>query len=86
MEVIAIDAASNYKIKVKAMTYVNENWTEYITSNALEVRGTWYCDLDYPNMKEVDDETLADFKNERLTNTDTKLTSKNGAKFMKYNF
>jgi ABC-type sugar transport system substrate-binding protein len=65
------------------MTYVNENWTEYITSNALEVRGTWYCDLDYPNMKEVDDETLADFKNERLTNTDTKLTSKNGAKFMK---
>lgn len=46
MEVIAMMLLQITKSKVKAMTYVNENWTEYITSNALEVQAL-LCDLDY---------------------------------------
>ncbi|HCN12323.1 MAG TPA: hypothetical protein DIS75_08315 [Chryseobacterium sp.] len=84
MEVTSIDAASNYKMKFKAVTYLYDGWNETIVNNGLEVRGTWYCDLDTPNLAETDNEQLADFKNERLTATDTKLVSMNGAKFYKY--
>lgn len=81
-EVISVNANENYKLTFKAVTYEN-NGSVHSQTSLLAIRGTWLCDLD--TMSEIDEGTAAeDFWLEKATQTDTNLTSKYTARFLRY--
>jgi len=82
LEVISVNANDNYKLTFKAVTYENTGVVHSQTSQ-LAIRGTWLCDLD--TMSEIDEGTEAeDFWIQRETQTNTNLTSKSTARFLRY--
>ncbi len=86
IEIESIDKSANYLIKCRALTYYESGMSEYVTNNNIAVRGTWLCELDDMGMGETEDETVADFKNERQNATNTQIKPQNGAKFVKYSY
>lgn len=82
-EVVSVTVTENYKLTIHATTYKSDG-TVLSSASDLSIRGTWLCDLDAT--KEVSDDGSEDFKNNRLTNTDTELEPCNGALFSKYSF
>lgn len=82
-EVVSVTISENYKLTIKATTFKADG-TVMSSNEALTIRGTWLCDLDAT--KEAGEDGTEDFKNERLTSTDTEFTPRSGAVFVKYLF
>ncbi len=84
LQIISIDPIDNYKLTIRIYLFANDG-SNYLSTNSLEIHGTYLCDLDI--IAEMSDEMPSvDFHWNRLTVSDTKLTPKNNAKFMKYPF
>jgi hypothetical protein len=82
MKIILVNPDDNYKFSFTASTY-ESNGTLFSGTSSAEVRGTWLYDLD--QMEELDGSTLnGDFWNERINATDTYLTPKNEASFLRF--
>jgi hypothetical protein len=79
----SIDIAQNYQLSIMAEVY-NADGTTKAQTNALVIRGTYYCDLDL--LTETPPPQERDFKIERLTTFETKFLPSNGARFAKYIF
>lgn len=82
LQILNIDDSENKKLTIRAVTY-NSDGSVYSKTNALDIRGTWLCDLD-EMLEEGGLKTEKDFWWNRLTKTDSKFTPKNGAKFYLY--
>jgi hypothetical protein len=82
MEIISINQVENYLMTIKAVTY-NTDGTVCQECSSSAIRGTWLFDLDA--MAEVDAiSNVEDFWNQRINATDTQLTPKNNATFVRY--
>ena len=84
LEILNIDDAVNKKLTIKAVTF-NADGSVYNQTNALEIRGTWNCDLD-AMIEEGYVAGQEDFWWQRINVNDTEFSPKNGAKFHKYSF
>lgn len=83
LELVSIDISKNYEATFNATNFNSDGSISNSTSNLL-VPGTALVDLDtfkiHPDIK------IGDLHWTRLTETDTNLAPKNGAKFYKYTF
>ncbi len=84
LEIISIDKNANYLLTAKITVFENDG-SAFLATNSTTVRGTYLCDLDIVSEITVEN-TSMDFHWNRLTNTNTVITPKNGAKFAKYTF
>jgi hypothetical protein len=84
LEIISIEQNLNYRLTAK-ITVFESNGSIFLSTNSVTVRGTYPCDLDIVAELSVEN-TSMDFHWNRLTNTNTVITPKNGAKFVKYTF
>ena len=80
-QVVSVTVSENYKLTINAITF-KQDGTILSINSAMPVRGTWFGDLDAT--KEAGDDGTEDFKNNRLTNTDTEFAPLHGAVFVKY--
>ena len=81
MEIVSVQQDENYKLTFKAITFKPDG-TLLSQTTGLSIRGTWLCDLD--TMTEVEETGLQDFWNERINATDTQLTPKENAAFVRF--
>lgn len=59
---VGINKSNNSALTIKAIVY-NTDGTEKLSNNALEIRGTWFCDLDLL----IESGVTPDFKWDRKT-------------------
>lgn len=82
-EVIKIDPTDNFKLTLKITNY-NADGSILLATNSVNVRGTYFCDLDI--VAETSQTSTDDFHWNRPTSFETWFDPKNGAKFVQYIF
>jgi hypothetical protein len=79
MEIVSWVPGSNHKLIANIITF-NADGSIYSQSNNLEIRGTFFANLD--TASEGIDANTADFKNSPQSSTDVNFEPKNGARFL----
>lgn len=69
MEILDVDKTDNFKLTIKYVTY-NDDGSVHCQSNHFEIKGTYTCDLDKENAKDmIHSEIDFHFAKENVTNT-----------------